>query len=305
VGPSKGRCWLDPGNFSHMIRHKRFLLFCALFAISATSQAWIDTGHMLVATIAQTQLKAKVKMETDRLLKIGADEKNMDFVTTSSWADDIRGQRRETGPWHYIDYHFRTDGKPTTNKPDAENAVWAIEKFSAILKDKSKPDAERSEALRFLIHFVGDIHQPLHATARDSDEHPTGDKGGNDFRITAPAAFNGISRPPRNLHSFWDFGGGLFHGEQRPLTVDSKARIDAMAASLMKQYPARSFPAVGDMKPEHWAQESFELDKTVVYNLQDGSTPSDEYVKKAQDVCGHRITLAGYRLARLLNDLLK
>lgn len=288
-----------------MRRSSRFFILCSLFAVAACSQAWIDTGHMIVATIAQSQLKPKVKAECDRLLAIGADEKNADFVTTSPWADDIRGQRRETGPWHYIDLHFRSDGKPTTNKPDAENVVWAIDKFSAILRDRTKPDAERSEALRFLIHFVGDIHQPLHATARDTDAHPEGDKGGNDFRIVAPAVFNGMSRPPRNLHSFWDFGGGLFRGERRPLTAESKARIDTLSAELMKKYPPKSFRAVNDLNPMHWAEESLEYDKTVVYNLTEGSTPSDAYVKTAQDVSAHRITLAGYRLARLLNDLLK
>jgi hypothetical protein len=260
---------------------------------------------MLVATIAQTELKPRARAECDRLLAIGGDARNADFVTTSPWADDIRGQRRETGPWHYIDYYFRSDNKPAINKPDAENVVWAIQKFSAILKDRAKPDAERSEALRFLIHFVGDIHQPLHATSRETDDRPKGDQGGNAFRIVAPAAFSGMSRPPRNLHAFWDFGGGLFHGEPRPLSADSRARIDALASSLVKQYPQRSLRAARDLNPEHWAQESFELAKTVVYNLQENTTPTDAYVKQAQAVSGQRITLAGYRLARLLNELLK
>ncbi len=275
-----------------------------MLGLAAFSQAWIDTGHMLIATIAERGLKPKALAEAERLLKIGGDVKNADFVTTSPWADDVRRQRPETGPWHYIDYHFRTDGKPDANKPDAENAVWAIDKFSAILKDKTKSDADRSEALRFLIHFVGDIHQPLHATARDTDEHPTGDKGGNDFRITAPSVFAGMNRPPRNLHSFWDFGGGLFQGESRPLSADSKSRIDALATKLTTEYPAKSFKKVGDLNPDDWAKESFELSKTVVYDLQEGTTPSDAYVQKAQEVSGHRIALAGYRLARLLNQLL-
>lgn len=287
-----------------MVSLKRTLSLFALLGLTAFSQAWIDTGHMLIATIAERGLKAKALAEAERLLKIGGDAKNSDFVTTSPWADDVRRQRPETGPWHYIDYHFRTDGKPDANKPDAENAVWAIDKFSAILKDKSKSDADRSEALRFLIHFVGDIHQPLHATARDTDEHPTGDKGGNDFRITAPSVFASMNRPPRNLHSFWDFGGGLFMGESRPLSSDSKARIEALATKLTTEYPAKSFKKVGDLNPDDWAKESFELSKTVVYDLQEGSTPSDAYVQKAQDVSGHRIALAGYRLARLLNQLL-
>jgi len=273
--------------------------------ITASSQAWIDTGHMLVAAIAEKGLKPQVKLECDRLLKIGADSRNTDFVTTSPWADDVRRDRPNTGPWHYIDFHFRTDGKPTTNQPDAENAVWAIEKFSAVLKDKTKPDAERSEALRFLIHFVGDIHQPLHATARDTDQHPTGDKGGNDFRIVAPDDFKGISRPPRNLHSLWDFGCGLFHGEPRPLTAEARDRVEAQAADLMKKLPPKSLAGVNSMKPASWAAESFGCSKQYVYDLQEGGTPSTSYMSKGRDVCAQRIALAGYRLARLLNSLLK
>ncbi len=283
----------------------RNFVVCALIAVAASSQAWIDTGHMLIAAIAEKNLNPKVKAECDRLLKIGSDKRNSDFVTTSPWADDIRRERPETGPWHYIDFHFRTDGKSTDNKPDAENAVWAIEKFSAILKDKSKSDSERSEALRFLIHFVGDIHQPLHATARDSDEHPKGDKGGNDFHLVAPESFQGMQRPPRNLHSFWDFGGGLFRGESRPLTEESRTRIETQAVALINELPQKSLRGVGDMKPEDWAQESFTASKQIVYNLTENTVPSPEYVRKAKEVSSRRIALAGYRLARLLNSLLK
>ena len=284
---------------------KRSLSALALLCIPILSSAWIDTGHMVVAAIAQKGLKPSVKAEVDRLLMIGGDAKNTDFITTSPWADDIRRQRPNTGPWHYIDFHFRADGKPSANKPDDENAVWAIEKFSAVLQDKKNSDADRSEALRFLIHFVGDIHQPLHATARDTDANPKGDKGGNDFRITAPSVFSSDSRPPRNLHSFWDFAGGLYHGEQRPLSAEGKAYIDQLAATVEARYPRKSLREAGDLKPEDWASESFAIAKEVVYATPEGGTPSDEYVKKAQEVSGKRLALAGYRLSALLNKLMK
>ncbi len=290
--------------FSLMPRLTRFAFVVPVLLLSVAGQAWIDTGHMVVATIAQSRLSPSVSKEIDRLLAIGGDERNADFVTTSPWADDVRSQRRETGPWHYIDYHFRTDGKPTANKPDKENVVWAIQKFSAVLKDRSKPDAERSEALRFLIHFVGDIHQPLHSSDRDSDEHPDGDRGGNEFPIVAPSIFDTVSRPPRNLHAFWDFAGGLYQGERRPLSSASKARIDALALQLTTHFPERSLSKARDMNPNDWALESLQISKTFVYTLQEGSTPSEEYVKKAQEISGERLTLAGYRLARLLNSLL-
>lgn len=287
-----------------MPRPSRTLLVVPFLVAAASSQAWIDTGHMVVATIAQYELRPRVRQEIDRLLTIGGDARNYDFVTTSPWADDVRSRRRETGPWHYIDYHFRTDGKPTANKPDPENVVWAIDKFSAVLRDRSKPDAERSEALRFLIHFVGDIHQPLHSSDRDSDEHPDGDKGGNDFPIVAPPVFAGMSRPPHNLHAFWDFAGGLYEGERRPLSAASKARIDALSANLMKRFPVRSIRGANDMNPEHWALESLAISKSFVYGFPEGTEPPPAYVKKAQAISAERLTVAGYRLARLLNNLL-
>jgi len=259
---------------------------------------------MIVADIAYLRLTPTAKAEADRLLKVGATERSYDFITTGPWADDIRNQRRETGTWHYIDLHFREDGKPVTTKPDAENAVWAITKFSAILQDKTKPDTERAEALRFLIHIVGDIHQPLHATSRDTDAHPEGDKGGNDFPITAPASFDAAGRPPRNLHSFWDLGGGLFTGERRPLSTDSKSRIDAFAAKFTADNPEKSLDKAHDLNPQDWAEESLGYDKSFVYSLKEGSTPSPEYIKQAQTIAEQRITLAGYRLAGLLNKLI-
>jgi len=278
----------------------------AVLTIAAASQAWNAIGHMVIAAIAYKNLTPNVKAECDRLLKVNPDERATDFVSTGPWADDVRNQRRETGPWHYIDFHFRADGKSAAGKPDAENVVWAINKFSAILKDQSKPDADRAEALRFLIHFVGDIHQPLHATARETDEHPTGDKGGNDFHIEAPDSFGNQNRGPRNLHSLWDSGAGLLTADaRRPLTADGTAKVETLASEIASKQPEKSFKAAHDLNPEHWAQESFGFDKSFVYSLPENSKPTDEYIKKAEDIASQRVALAGYRLANLLNDLLK
>lgn len=284
---------------------KRTLVVSCLVAISSIAGAWIDTGHMIVATIAKSQLKPSVLAEAERLLKIDAPEKANDFITAACWADDIRRDRPESAPWHYKDHHFRTDGKPATGKPDAENAITAIDKFSKILGDKTKSDADRAEALRFVIHFVGDIHQPLHATARDTDAEPDGDKGGNTFHIGTASIFEGMSRPPHNLHALWDFGVGLFKGYQRPLSAESKAKIDALAASLETKHPRASFANVEETDPEKWALESFEVSKAVVYQLPEGGTPDAAYIAKGQAACELRLALAGYRLADLLNRTIK
>ena len=272
------------------------LALAAIGALVGNASAWNSVGHRVIATIAVENLLPSVSAEASRLLAAAPNGASTDFVTVSTWADETR--TRENGPWHYIDYYFRSDGQPATHKPDEENVVWAIAKFSQVLADKTKPDAERAEALRFLIHFVGDVHQPLHATSRESADRPDGDRGGNSFQILAPAGLTDMPRPPRNLHSFWDLGGGLFQNE-------NPAAIHDQAEALMRKYPRRSLKTVGDPKPNDWALESFAIDKQFVYTTPEHQAPDSVYVMKTQQISGERATLAGYRLADLLNRLLK
>jgi hypothetical protein len=281
---------------------RRGVFALSLVSLAAISQAWIDTGHMVIAAIAQANLKPEVYAEAIKLIAYDAPEKSNSFITAACWADDIRRSRPESGPWHYMDIHFRADGKPSTNKPDEENAATAIAKFSKILSDKTQTLGARAEALRFLIHIVGDLHQPLHGTARDTEKYPKGDRGGNEFPITPPSDFG--DRPPTNLHFLWDSGVGLFQHEPRPLSNLSTGRIDLQVRSLMAALPRESFRNVGDQDPTHWANESMNEARTTVYNLQEGSMPTSDYIRKGQSVAAHRATLAGYRLADLLNKLL-
>jgi len=281
----------------------RSFIVGALIAAFGAAQAWNAVGHMAIAMLAQQNLKPNVRATADRLLAAAPAGTPTDFVAVSTWADEIRNDRRETGPWHYEDHHFRADGRPVTTHADAENAVWAIDKFSKIVADKTKSDAERGEALRFLIHFVGDIHQPLHATARDTDAEPGGDKGGNDFRIEPPTSLG--DRPPRNLHSLWDLGGGFFHVKDSPRSAEGQQEIRAIATEMAAKYPRRSLSKVGDQTPEDWAMESFADAKAVVYALPEHTVPSEDYLAKARDLSERRAATAGYRLADLLNRLLK
>lgn len=274
-----------------------------LICLSGIVNAWIDAGHMVVALIAHDRLNHKVQLEVDRLIKIGGTNKTRDFVTASCWADDTK--TRTTGPWHYVDFHFRSDGQPTSNKPDAENVLWAIEKFKAILADRSKPDEERADALRYLIHLVGDIHQPLHATARDSDENPDGDAGGNRFHLVAPSIYKNLPRPPSNLHALWDFGAGVFVPIKRPISVEGNKQLKTWATSITKAFPFKKLPEASDAKPMDWALESWEIAKKDVYSTPENAEPSPKYLATSQIIAKRRIALAGYRLANLLNETLK
>jgi hypothetical protein len=274
-------------------------------ALASIASAWHDTGHMVVADIARARLKPNVISQIDELLKVGGDAKTQDMYGAACWADDVRSQRRESGPWHYINYHFRLDGKETDNLPDAENVVVAIARFKKVLGDENATKEDRADALRFILHFVGDIHQPLHTVACDSDDHPNGDKGGNDFQILPPGSLASMNRPPKNLHSLWDMAGGLYQSTPRPLTAEGIASLDQLARHLEKENPADKLSKEIEVSdPEAWAKEGLAIAKESVYNLKPGEAPGSDYMIKCRKICSKRLALAGYRLANLLNDVL-
>lgn len=296
-----------PVTFLAVIGKLKLVLTGAMVALTAVSFGWVDSGHMVVATIAYGRLTPAAKAQADELLKTGGTDRTNDFVTAACWADDIRRDRRETGHWHYIDIHFRQDGKPDTNKPDPENAVWALDKFEKILADKSAPASDRADALRFVLHFVGDVHQPLHATSRDSDAMPGGDAGGNRFTIQAPDIYAGDPRPPHNLHVIWDLGCGFLPSTRmsdRPLNAETRQEMQQLASQVEAAHPFSSLPQARNLDPMTWAKESFQEDVKFVYSLPEGSKPTDTYMAEGQKICKLRLALAGYRLAEVLNKIL-
>ena len=274
------------------------LTFCA---VASWSLAWIDTGHMVVSAVAEPLLSPAAKVQVEELLQIGGDEKTRDFWSAAAWADDYK--TKENGPWHYINLHFTADGKPGKNMALAENVVWAIRKFTPILADKTKPAAERADALRFLIHFVGDIHQPMHNVAQDTEKFPEGDRGGNDFRVISPV---GMDHAPRNIHFLWDIGGGLYPTVKRPMDSTGRKKIRDLAEQLRTLYPTSQYALkLVLIDPQAWSDESYALAINAAYALPENSTPTPEYLAKCQQVSGERTALAGYRLADLLNRVLR
>jgi len=286
------------------MRFLRVVAPVGMLAATCVSQAWNETGHMVIAAIAEQHLAPIAKTEALRLLRVNATDKALNFVTSGPWADDIRSQRRETSSWHYINFFFRTDGRRAKGKPEPENVVWAIEQNRKILADRSRSDNERADALRFLIHFVGDAHQPLHTGARETVDSPDGDKGGNDVKILPPN-LPFFDRPATNLHSLWDGGAGLFPYVGRPLDDDRGKTIYALATALMAARPERSMRGTHDLNPMHWAQEGFSLAKNVAYKFAPNLPLDDAYLIKARETSAEQATLAGYRLANLLNATLQ
>lgn len=150
--------------------------------------------------------------------------------------------------------------------------------------------------MRFLVHFVGDVHQPLHAAELYSSQFPQGDRGGNSFPI---AGFNWT----KELHALWDAGLGQWVDDPvRPLNDTGRAWLASEAAAVMAANPLASLAReVAITAPAAWANESYAIADTFVYTCPQAPTPIPAaYIAQGQAIALTRVALGGYRLATLL-----
>lgn len=267
------------------------------FLFASSASAWDSSGHRIVAQIAYDNLTPIAKNKVDQLTEL-LDQKyppRSRFLFASTWADQIKGDDVTAfNSWHFINYPFSVDGT-ATKPPSSENVVWAILQSQKVLTSIKSNPYEKAIFLRFLIHFVGDAHQPLHCAELYSKEFPAGDASGNLYVIKDAYA--------QNLHAFWDEGLGLFrqYGQSYPLANKEALKL---ADKIQQDYPQSFFTnQATDLNPQDWAQQSFTIAKSFVYSLKENSQPSAAYVQQGQQKVEQQLALAGYRLANLLNQI--
>jgi hypothetical protein len=261
---------------------RRFGFFAAL-AACAPLGAWGPEGHALVARIAEAQLTPGVHARVVEILGPGA---TMASISISSWPDQIRHSRPETAPWHYIDIPITQPHLDMARDcPKGDCVIAKIADFRKALADPSTPAAAQREALIFLIHFIGDMHQPLHC----SDNH---DKGGNDVHVE----FDG---QPSNLHSVWD--GGLL----------GRMGTEEQLFPALSQESARREKKFAKGTVEDWAEQSHKAAVKMVYGKLPKAAPGQPvvldaaYEQAADPLIRLQIERAGARLARVLNEALR
>jgi hypothetical protein len=260
-------------------------IFCASLLGPSTAWAWGREGHRIVALIAADRLTPAARAQVAALL--GADARSA-MEATSTWADEIRDQRPETGRWHYVDIEISAKGyEAARDCPGGDCVVAQILKDERLVADTRLPTPARAEALRFLIHFVGDLHQPLHC----ADHH---DRGGNSVRVK-------LAGEEKNLHSVWDTAIVSGLGDD-PVAV---------AADLDSQITPQEAVAWGRGGPVDWANETFAIAKHDIYgplrgaHLEDGAIQlPDDYVLRERPVVAEQLEKAGVRLAMVLNRTL-
>lgn len=287
--------------------------------------AWSDPGHQIIAALAWSYMTPAAQAKAQSILAQDTDTLTQpDFVSRSVWADKYREAGRPDGAsyigtreWHFVDIPLSTSGDkafvetqeekicPITDlkggvasvgAPAQDCVVNKINQFAAELADPKTSAAEQVFALKFLIHFVGDIHQPLHTS--DNEDH-----GGNCVWV-APT-----SHDPMRLHGFWDYQAVNLLTKGAGAADYAKVLHDEITEQQIKDWQIDT--------PKDWAAASFELSKNAAYNLntntphcdaENKTTPiklTPEYETTASNISKTQMEKAGVRLAKMLNEVLK
>lgn len=297
---------------------KKFKLLLLAFFYCISLNAWWDPGHLVTAMIAYMNLEESAKKRVDELTKnLQRDYPYINhFATTGPWPDDLKAEGVRTyDTWHYTNIPLNRSGLALPDKQNVD-VIWAINQMVRVLKSSRPRDVDRARHLGFLVHFVGDIHQPLHSTSVHDNELPAGNVGGNAFPLQGKW---------HNLHQLWDDGCGYLssYNDINPygirkiaLTQEEIKRLEGLAKEIMKEYPKESITGLELMDPDFWALESHKLAIKYGYQgvngedetgrrifLRPNDTPSKVYLENGQKVVKERLATAGYRLAALLNDI--
>jgi hypothetical protein len=300
---------------------KRLFLAACVALVPFTAPAWDAAGHMLVGEIAWQNLKPTARARVSELVKpletTYNEKQTYNFVTATCWMDDMKGLKKGYlwGKWHYVDIAYTPSGSPCPIPTEGENIVWAIGENLKTLRNSAAKPEEQTQAMAMLIHFVGDIHQPLHAADWN-------DRGGNDFLIAGVPFTDLFPHSAANLHTLWDKGfrfdakdNTIVELWQSPKIPDrpkapGEGIIGEQAKKIMEAFPAESLIELKrPNNAEQWACESHTIACLFTYPVGPHPTNAEviklppDYIHRAGQILQVRVALAGYRLAQVLNEL--
>lgn len=305
------------------------LVGAVVLVLASFTFAWDDVGHKTTAYIAWQQMSPTAREAVIRILRTAPEDSHLSalylsngpepedtrkleyFMLVATWADivrdrafDNRYKKYHKSSWHYDDTFWKQVGGKAEIIPNPEEGGVAVDKlneFDKVVRNASAIDRDKAIAIAWIAHLIGDIHQPLHTSARVTDLEPKGDQGANLFLLTP----QGTPREKQvNLHWFWD----SIVGRNMPLKGDTCERdyIAEVARKIMKRYPAASLSSAIKLgQYDDWRKESFALNPTEVFSpdLVRFQMPSEQYKKKAFQVSERQLALAGYRLGQTLNQI--
>ncbi len=256
------------------------LVAASLLVVPASAFAWGAEGHEIVAGVALRELTPAARVQVAHLL--GGEAM---LVAQSNWADEIKSQRRDTAPWHFVDIPLPARGLVMQRDCADGNCVVAqIQADLQVLRNKKLGDAARAQALLFLIHFVADVHQPLHAEDND-------DKGGNEVRVESAASVPTCTRCGTWM---WSKRWGLI-----PALPPQVSNAPSVANSVRPGRTARRL--TGPMRP----MRSPATRSIRRYRARARCGCRANYAWREAQLTRLQLARAGVRLAWLLNTTLK
>lgn len=287
---------MGSGTIRNRARHLIAACALALAAIVSTpAAAWGEFAHRTTADIALANVTPETRASIARLIayerQLGTPDCALRSLQDAAvWPDCVRREGWRwgfTAPWHYRTAPICEAYNARSNCSGGNCVTGQIERNQRILADESLPPNVRLEALTFLVHFIGDVHMPLHSGDKD-------DRGGND-RVTAYGIVPGL-----NLHSIWD-------------STMAERAITSARPSLIRRYSAAERAELGGGDAAEWGRESWQLARDFVYpgafdqNVCAGELPmeaalSQEDIVAAVPISQRRITQAGVRMAAMLDE---
>ncbi len=307
-----------------------FLLLSLVITVFCPSAfAWNDVGHKLTAYIAWQRMSPAARENVIKILLKAPEDSDLSalypqdsrsaaarqrelFMIAAYWADIVRDNKfpmrykYNRGNWHYSDTFWMQDenGKAKILENPNEEGGKAVEQlFEAekTMRNLSANDSEKAIAIAWFLHLSGDIHQPLHTSARITKTEPKGDQGGNTFLLTPK---NTPRENQMNLHWFWD------SIVNRVITRKNDAAdstfLPPIAEQMMKKYPfAKAQSRLNLGKFDEWQKEVFAIATKEVFpsTLVREQMPSKQYVSNTFRISEEQITLAGYRMGETLNAI--
>ena len=259
------------------ILKKIFIAVFFIFGIAEAS-AWGVTGHRVVAEIAENHLTNRAKR---KLIELIGKQK---LAYWAKWPDNVRNspEWKNTSTWHYVNIPPQESKEQfieqlkNNNKP---NIYTAIQNVKGVIVDKNTPDADREIYLRFLVHFLGDMMQPMH-TGKEED------LGGNLIKIQ-------FFKKDTNLHSLWD--SGLIDNTKYSYTEYARV-LDVKSKEEINQIQSGSL--------EDWFYESHQAANQLYASVKPGENYSYDYQQQYNALLERQLLHAGLRLAKILNEVL-
>ena len=262
----------------------RFVLALSLLSlIPLSANAWGAAGHRIVAMIAENHLTERARQRVTQLL--GED---VTLASVASFADEIRNSRPETKQFHFVDIPLAANNyDPTRDCKETDEGdcvIAAIERFRRELSSSSESAGRRSFALKFLVHLIGDMHQPLHCADNN-------DRGGNDVKVT----WFGRSGKGINLHSVWD-----------RLIIEEAGLGDVEFAEALEEglTPQRIETRQRGTVIE-WALEAHKVARNHAYRIPRNKRLAQAYYDRTFAVVDEQLLRGGLRLAKILNEALQ